>query len=80
MPANDTLARRISLSPNWYYYKLAVAYSFNYQQTKSETIENALKKELDALPELTKKKLISLYDDMTEEERKYPHKIQKEKQ
>lgn len=75
MPKNDTLARRISLSPNWYYYKLAVAYSFNLHQDKAETVENALKKELDALPPLIKEKLLKLYETMTPEERKRPKKI-----
>lgn len=75
MPKNDTLARRISLSPNWYYYKLVVALSFDKHQDKAETVENSLKRALDEISPQEQKRLLKLYDDMTEEERKRPKKI-----
>lgn len=75
MPKNDTLARRISLSPNWYYYKLTVALSFDKHQDKAETVENALKKQLDELTPIEQKRLLNIYDSMTDDERKRPKKI-----
>lgn len=75
MPKNDTLARRISLSPNWFYYKLVVALSFDKHQDKAETVENSIKRTLDELDPKEQKRLLKLYDEMSPDERKRPKKI-----
>lgn len=71
MPANDTLARRISHSPNWMHYKIIVAASFEKQQHKAELIGELVKKHIDSISHLEQKRLLCIYESMTEKQRKY---------
>ncbi len=70
MPKNDTLARRISESPNWFHYKLIVAFSYERQQHKAETVIDILKKHFDAIPNLEQKRLLDVYDNLTPQQRR----------
>jgi TRAP-type C4-dicarboxylate transport system substrate-binding protein len=71
---NETNSRRIAFYPNTLFHKLTTAYAFDNILSKSEAEKEINKKFFNSLSKDEKDKYIKIYDEMTDEQRKRPHK------
>jgi hypothetical protein len=72
---SSSLSRQLITYPHPKYYALTVGCAGLRNESKAEIVEECIKKTFDAMSAQEQARILTFYNKMTKEEKKYPHKI-----
>ena len=74
---SSSLERQLQAYPHPKYYAMTVAKAYDNQESKSTTVESILKLHYDGMPKLEQDRLMRIFSEMSDGQKKRPGSLSK---